>query len=87
MLEEERRKEVKHDRRRRQGRKETRLGILRSAIRGQLELSMKAVAAVEPVITPWLQALFSYWGGNALFVFWTGPIDLFSLACPRLPLE
>lgn len=76
-------KEVKHGKRRRQGRKGrkgTRLGVLRSAIRGQLELSMKAAMAVEPVITPWLQALFSYWGGNVLFVFWTSPINLFSLA-------
>lgn len=45
----------------------------------QLELSMKATTAAEPVITPWLQALFLYWGGNALFVFWTSPINLFSL--------
>lgn len=39
---------------------------------------MKATILGKPIITPWLQVLFLYLGGNALFVFWTSPINLLS---------
>lgn len=39
---------------------------------------MKATILGKPIITSWLQVLFSYLGGNTLFVFWTSPINLVS---------
>lgn len=39
---------------------------------------MEAVILGKPIITPWLQVLFSYLGGNTLFVFWISPINLVS---------